>query len=213
MRIVSLEQDQTAAVEAAKQVVRAGGVLIYPTDTVYGIGCDATCRAAVQKIIAMKRREENTRFIVLADSFASMKRLAAALPGNIEECIENLVPAPITFVLKSSPFAASNIEGCEETIAVRVPDHEFCLRLCKAIEAPLLSTSANLHGEPVGSSVTEIAPELLAQSDIVIDGGKLSNLPSTVVDAGNGKFRILREGALSREELIRKVSGAAIVVE
>src|SRR5579883_61052 len=212
MRIVSLNPDVGAAVGVAEQVIVAGGTLIYPTDTVYGIGCDATCRAAVEKIIAMKRREEDTRFIVLVDSFASLELLVEKLPNNIEEIIRDLIPAPVTFVLNSSPFTASHIKGCEQTIAVRVPDHEFCLRLCRASGVPVLSTSANLHGEPVGSAVADITPELLEQADLVIDGGNLSNKPSTVVRLSKGKFSILREGAFSREDLVRRIGGDMVTV-
>jgi len=205
VRVVDLHGGLERAVDVTARVVKDGGVILYPTDTIYGIGCDATNKPAVERIITIKKREEDTHFIVLVHSLDVLKRLIGDVPKSVLKKVEKIIPAPVTFIFTSSQYAASSIPGCTNTIAVRVPDYEFCRRLCELCNGPVLSTSANIHGEQPGVNLATIAADVKQEVDLAIDGGELIGKPSTIVNVTGGTFRIVREGAYPRQALIEKL--------
>ncbi len=216
MKIVSTDSGYSNAVEAvaiATLVLQSGGIMIYPTDTVYGLGCDAMNSQAVEKVIRAKQSPGEARFIVLVESFERMLSLIKDAPNATLEFIRKIHRAPATFIFRSSAYASTHIVGCEKTIAVRIPRNDFCNRLCAAIDAPVLSTSANIHNKPTAVNRETIPIELEQQCDLFVDAGELPPIPSTVIDTTSGTLRLLREGAFSRTALRDAVGDANIVIE
>ncbi len=185
-----------AAVDEAVQVLRAGGLILYPTDTVWGIGCDATNEEAVQRIYALKRSENKHAMLVLCPSADEIVRYVNRAPGIAFEVME-MATSPLTLILPGAVGVAKNLIPDEGTLGVRVPDHAFCqLLLCK-LGRPLVSTSANISGEKTPRTLSEITPEIVAGVDYVVNPrfeGRPTGKSSSIIAFGeNGEVRVIRE--------------------
>ncbi len=193
----------------AAEILRAGGVVLYPTDTLYGLGADAFSNEAVAKVYAIKSRETDKPIhcivsdIEMAEKYAEVNDAARALA-------KALLPGPLTLILKKNPNLGEGIARDIETIGIRIPAHEFCTALAKEFGKPYTTTSANIAGELPKGSIEEIFTQLgenSEQIDLIVDGGKTSStVPSTVVDVREEEPVIVREGAISGAE-IRRILG------
>ena len=134
-------------VERAVAVLRAGGVILYPTDTVWGLGCDATNAEAVAKIYELKRSADKKSMLVLCASADMVVRYVNRAPGIAFEVME-LATEPLTLILPGAAGVAANLVPEEGTLGVRVPDHAFCSSMLRAFGRPVVSTSVNISGEP-----------------------------------------------------------------
>ncbi len=203
---LTVENSATVAAQAAL-LIASGGVVLHPTDTVYGLACDATHAAAVDRVMRMKRRPQGVPFIVLVENIESAEPWFDALTAEHIEIMSRCRQAgAVTFVVRSSDLARKYIVGCGETIAVRIPDDPFCEALCRFAAVPVLSTSANVHGQPVPTSLDSADPTLCEQVDLVIDGGARGGTPSTIVELEGSALRILRDGGVSRSALEQALS-------
>lgn len=184
------------AVEEAVRVLRGGGIILYPTDTVWGIGCDATDAAAVEKVYRLKRSEDKRAMIVLCDSADRVVRHVNRAPGIAFEVME-MATQPLTLILPGAVGVAANLIPEEGTLGVRVPDHAFCRALLKRLGRPLVSTSANLSGEPAPRRFEQIAPQIAQGVDHVVSPrfeGNPTGRPSSIIRFDeDGTFKIIRE--------------------
>ncbi len=193
------EDDMPAALfeEAvrAAEAVRRGGIIIYPTDTVWGIGCDATDDDAVRKVYELKRSADKKGMIVLADSADMASRYVRRVPQVAWDLFEAAVK-PLTLILPGCGVA-SGLMPEEGTLAVRIPKHDFCRALIKRLGRPLVSTSANFSGRPAPSGFDGIDPQLLDEADYVVDPsfeGSPTRRPSSIISVGqSGEVKIIRE--------------------
>ena len=186
--IILSELGVPAAVEKASSVLLGNGLVVYPTDTLYGIGCIATNHISVQKLFAIKKRD-SSKLVSVMVSPENLSRVARANPEQLA-LLGSLVPGPYTFLLEPSG-QLDYIAG--ERIAIRVPDDPFCLGLLKRVDF-VTSTSANLSGSPAPYSFSVIDQSILSQVDLAIDSGECRfKTPSTIIDLVKGK--IIREGA------------------
>jgi len=191
------------AAEEAAEVLRGGGIVLYPTDTLYGLGVDAANREAVARLTALKGRNAGKAVSVVVPSPESIREYAE-VPPEAERLIAAHLPGALTLVLPltDTRFAHLAQDGC---IGIRVPESEFTLALGRHFSAPYTATSANVSGLPSLESVEEIGRQFgdKAQGiDLVIDSGKLSDkAPSTVVKVVEDVIEVVREGALSREDV------------
>jgi L-threonylcarbamoyladenylate synthase len=184
----------------AAVVLRAGGVILYPTDTLYGLGADAFSDAAVAKVYEIKKRDEAKPMhcvvadIRMAEQFAELDPRARALA-------EKFLPGPLTLILKKKFASVTGIAKGIETVGIRVPANDFCLALARAYDAPYTTTSANVSNAPQQRRLDDILAQLgenVRRIDLVIDAGELPmRLPSTVVDVSSSQVKILREGMIS----------------
>lgn len=185
-----------AEVAAAAEVLRGGGLILYPTDTVWGIGCDATNAAAVAKIYALKRSENKKSMLVLCHSAEQIVRYVNRAPGIAFEVLE-MAASPLTLILPGAAGVAANLIPDEGTLGVRVPDHAFCQRLLHAFGRPIVSTSANLSGEPTPRTLPEVVREIVDGVDYVVDPrfqGRPTGKPSAIIAFGEGgEVRVIRE--------------------
>lgn len=208
-KVVSIERDGApAALAALDRTVLGGGLAVFPADTLYGLGCDPSNAEAIERIHALKGRDEGKPSAVLFFSPLAMRELVSTLGPRTREALAALLPGPVTLVLANPerlyPLAC---RSAPERLGVRLIDGPLA-----GAAATLFQTSANPSGEPAPSTFGEVEQEILAGTDLAIDGGELGSEPSTVVDVsgieeGRG-FEVLREGELSASEVERRLASA-----
>ncbi len=183
-------------VDEAVGVLRAGGIILYPTDTVWGLGCDATDADAVAKIYALKRSENKKSMLVLCGTADMVVRYVDKAPAIAFEVME-LATTPLTAILPGAARVAENLIPEEGTLGVRIPDHEFCRRMLRAFGRPVVSTSANVSGEATPAGLQEVAREIVDGVDFVVDPrfeGKPTRKASSIIAFGEGgEVKIIRE--------------------
>lgn len=192
---MSVEEDITRAVE----VLRRGGVILYPTDTVWGIGCDATNAAAVKRVYEIKGRSDSKALILLVGSYARLERVADGIPDVARDLIE-CSDKPLTIVydgVRPNSHVAPNLLAAEGTVAVRVTHEAFSQALCKAFGRPLVSTSANISGRPAPEVFSQIEGKITSAVDYVCESRRDEKpghaSPSTIMRLeADGTFKILR---------------------
>lgn len=162
--------------EKLVKLIKEGNVFIYPTDTVYGLGCDATNEIAVARIKEIKGRDANKPLSIIAPSKEWIfKHLEAE-----KEIIDRYLPGKYTLILKKKNPSFLKYISPTDTLGVRIPCHEFTAMIQKA-NLPFVTTSVNLSGEKPASSLNEIKPEILEQVDVIINAGKLDGTPSAII--------------------------------
>lgn len=204
MEIIALDKDPAIAAIKASGVLRRGGVILYPTDTLYGLGADAFSDEAVAKVYEIKGREPGKPIhavfadLKMAEEYADVNDAARKLAAEF-------LPGPLTLVLKKRPEINSGIARGMDTIGVRIPDHEFCLETARSLGAPYTTTSANRAGETPELSVEKILAQLGERAqliDLAVDGSVFPmRLPSTVVNIVSGQPVVLREGAIATHDI------------
>lgn len=199
-----------ACVMKASGVLRRGGAIIYPTDTLYGLGADAFSDAAVQKVYAIKGRDEGKPMHAV---FSDMRMVEeyAEVNDAARTLAEKFLPGALTLVLKKKASLNTGIVKGIESIGIRIPDNEFCLELAKTFGKPYTATSANKSGQVPDVSVEKIVAQLGDATqlvDLAIDAAVFPmRPPTTVVNVMTGAPVILRVGAISREEIERCYTG------
>ena len=182
-------------INKALQVLKQGGLILYPTDTVWGIGCDATNAEAVKKVFKLKRREDRKALICLVADDRMLKKYVIKVP-EVALNILDVTDKPTTIIYDDAQNLASNLIAEDGTIAIRIPDDEFCFQLCRKLKDAIVSTSANISGEPTPKSFKEISPAILKGVDYVVNlhHEKICNKPSSIIKLGNnGVIKIIRE--------------------
>lgn len=161
-------------------------VLLYPTDTVWGIGCDATSEKAVAKTYVIKEREETKSLVVLVNSLEMLKKYVAEVPLKALEILEKATN-PTTIVYDHPIGIAKNAIGKDNTIAIRIASDEFCQKMIADFGKPIISTSANISGEPTPKQFSEISPAILNEVDYVVDlhHDKICEKSSTIIKVTN----------------------------
>ncbi|MCH5334774.1 MAG: threonylcarbamoyl-AMP synthase [Alistipes sp.] len=182
-------------IESAVSVLRSGGLLLYPTDTVWGIGCDATDAQAVARIYALKRSENKHSMLVLCRDADMVVRYVDKAPGIAYEVME-MATSPLTLILPGAVGVAANLIPDTGTLGVRVPDHEFCRRLLRKFGKPIVSTSANISGEPAPKGLQEVSREIVDGVDFVVNPrfeGHPTRKPSSIMRFDeDGSVQIIR---------------------
>ncbi|MBR4952860.1 MAG: threonylcarbamoyl-AMP synthase [Alistipes sp.] len=176
------------AVEECIEVLKAGGLILYPTDTVWGIGCDATNEAAVEKIYKLKQSEDKRSMLCLMRDADMIVRYVNRAPGIAFEVME-LSDKPLTAILPGAVGVAPNLIPESKTLGVRVPQHEFCQALLRKFGKPIVSTSANISGEPTAKHLKDVVQEIIDGVDYVVNprfNGKPTQKPSAIIAFGEG---------------------------
>ena len=185
------------SVTLAAQTILDGGVIVYPTETIYGLGANALEPKIVDKVYRIKQRPKSNPILVLIPNRLSLEELVTGIPDAAEILMDKFWPGPLTIVFKASPIVSPILTAGSGKIGVRLSSDEFCRELLSICKIPITSTSANLSGEPNPDSIGIINKQVLDSVDLVVDAGKLtSQTPSTVVDVTKGKVELLREGAV-----------------
>lgn len=204
IELIKIDPDQPEQnnIHRAASILMNNGVIGYPTETVYGIGCNTFNAKAVNRIYDLKNRDRGKALIVITADVIQISDLVETIPEQAERLIDNFWPGPLTIVFKASSRLQEFAFKKSKTIAVRIPDSKICLSLLKRCGFPLVSTSANKSGEPAATHAQEVISIFGDQLDAVIDGGPApSKMPSTVVDITKKPARIVREGSISTLEI------------
>ncbi|KIX22387.1 translation factor Sua5 [Flavobacterium sp. 316] len=174
--------DVNKEIHNAFEIIKEGGIILYPTDTVWGIGCDATNEEAIKKIYALKKREESKSMIVLVNGERMMHQVFNEIP-EVAWQILDFAEKPTTLILDKPKNVAKNIIAEDNSLAVRMVTEPFCFRLMERMKRPLVSTSANVSGMFTPKSFKEITPEILKGVDYVVNlhHEKICSNPSTII--------------------------------
>ncbi len=195
------EQPDLLVVEEVVEVLRRGGVIALPTDTVYGLAADATNEVAVARLFEIKGRSADKAIPVLIDSDRLLRRLVGDLPEGVEEVLDKHWPGALTLVVSKRPRTLPGI-GVENSIAVRMPDNMLALGLINLLGQALATTSANRSGEAPATTAQEVTDTLGDEVDLILDCGPTPGLGvSTILSVVSQPYEILRQGVLERDAL------------
>lgn len=187
---------QVSDINSALDVLRAGGLILYPTDTIWGIGCDATNPAAVERVYQLKGRDQSKSLIVLLDNENKLPGYVHEVPEIAYQLIE-YTERPLTIVYSGAKNLASNLIAEDGSIGIRIVEHAFCNPLLQRLRKPLVSTSANLSGQPAAKTFSEISQEIIDGVDYVVRYGQddeQEHQASMVMKLEpGGKFSFLRK--------------------
>ena len=203
-RVVSVDAaaPSTDAIAEAAAALRAGRLVAFPTETVYGLGADARSEEAVRRIFAAKGRPADNPLIVHVESLEAAEHVTAWVTPLARQLAARWWPGPLTLVLEADPSLPSVTTGGLATVAVRVPEHPVALALLRACGMPIAAPSANRSGRPSPTTAQHVVDDLGAAVDVVVDGGPCDvGVESTVVDARGDTPIVLREGSVTREML------------
>tara|TARA_R110002049_G_scaffold45594_1_gene132887 strand:- start:20958 stop:21518 length:561 start_codon:yes stop_codon:yes gene_type:complete len=181
-------------IKNALQVLKEGGLILYPTDTVWGIGCDASNFDAVKKIYKLKQRKDSKALICLVADDRMLKKYVKRVP-EVALNIIDITDKPTTIIYNDAQNLAENLIAEDKTIAIRIPDDGFCYQLCRKLNGAIVSTSANISGFPTPKSFKEITSEVLKGVDYVVNlqREKICNKPSSIIKLSNdGLVKIIR---------------------
>ncbi len=180
----------------AVEILREGGVILYPTDTIWGLGCDATNREAIDRIYKIKQRDDSKSMLVLIDNPSKLNSYIDEVPDIARDLIE-ISEKPLTIIYPGAKNLPGNLVASDGTIGIRVTNEEFSRNLCRRFRLPLVSTSANISGKPAPSNFNEIDTEIIEQVDYVVqyrrdDFSKAE--PSGIIKLGvGGEVTVIRQ--------------------
>lgn len=187
-----MEQD----IQKAAEILRKGGIILYPTDTIWGIGCDATNAEAVKKIYQLKQREELKSMLVLVDHIDRIGRHVKEIPDIAIQLIE-VNDLPMTIIYPGAVNLAPDLISPDGTIGIRVVNDDFCQKLIRKLNKPLVSTSANISGKPTPAYFNEISDEIKNAVDYIVEwrqNDTTKHTPSQIIKVGlNGEVEIVRK--------------------
>jgi len=203
VKVDSSNIDYNIIKEAAK-IINEGGTVVFPTETVYGIGADALNNEAVDKIFKAKGRPQDNPLIVHIADFDDLYDLVSSVPDNARILADKFWPGPLTMILDKKEILSDKITAGLKTAAIRLPINEIALALIKESKKPIAAPSANTSGKPSPTEVSHVIDDLMGKVDMIIDGGSTYiGLESTVVDMTTEIPMILRPGGVTIEEIIK----------
>jgi len=201
LRVDSFGIDQVT-IRIAADIIKSGGLVAFPTETVYGLGADALNPEAVAKIFEAKNRPLNDPLIVHIADIQDLLRLSNEVYKITLDLVDAFWPGPLTLVLKKSQTVPSIVTAGLETVAVRMPDHPVALSLIRESQTPIAAPSANLFGRPSPTTAQHVLDDLNGRVDLILDAGKTNvGVESTILDLTQTPFRILRPGGVNLESL------------
>lgn len=183
-------------IKKALEVIKNGGVILYPTDTIWGIGCDATNEEAVEKVYKIKQRSDSKSMLVLVDSINRIPQYVDSMPDIAWDLVE-LANKPLTVIYPNAKNLAHNLIAEDGSIGIRVANDDFCQRLVQRLKKPIVSTSANISGKTAPSNFQEISEEIKNNVDYIVEFRQddiSKSSPSGILKLGvNGEIKIIRE--------------------
>ncbi|KXB05827.1 hypothetical protein AKJ53_01910 [candidate division MSBL1 archaeon SCGC-AAA382F02] len=198
---VKEEKPDSEKLERAAKVLKNGDLVIYPTETVYGIATDATSDEATAKVFKAKARPLEKPISAAVDSL-SMSYYVGKVTSQEEILIEEFLPGPLTVLVEARPAVSEILSAGTGKIGIRIPDNSVALELIKTVGGPITSTSANVSGSPAPARLDEAIDQLEKHVELALDVGELPiGEPSTVVDVTGEDIRILREGPISKSDI------------
>jgi L-threonylcarbamoyladenylate synthase len=203
-----LSSAATGALDLAVEILASGGLVAFPTDTVYGVGAHALLPRAVQRLYSVKGRPKDQPIPLLLEDAAAMRAVCLDIPPLAWELADRFWPGALSLVLRRAPIVPDAVTAGGTTVAVRVPDHTLVNALCRRLKAPLAATSANLHGQPDPVTAEDVRANLVGRIPLILDDGPCSGtVPSTLLDLTVTPPAVLRAGPISSEQLAEFLTG------
>lgn len=191
---INADNPQPRRIEQVVRCLTEGGVIAYPTDTTYGIGCSIFNKKGVERIYQVKQRDKRKPFSFICNDLSEVSRYAR-LSNMAFKVMKRCLPGPYTFVLEASRKVPDLLTTRQKTVGIRIPDNRICMAIVQGLGAPIVTTSANLSGEePVGDPY-EIDRRFGGGLDLVVDGGLLATDVSTVISMVGDRLELLRQGS------------------
>jgi L-threonylcarbamoyladenylate synthase len=206
MKVIKVSEDnKQEAISAASDIIRGGGVAAFPTETFYGLGVKYDDISALKRLYELKRRSKVRAMPVIIGEMEILSSIAVFPMNALEEKIaETLWPGPLTLLLAARKDLPELITAGTDKVAVRIPGESFAHDLARSLGFAITATSANVSGMPPAESAEDVIRYFNGGLDMIIDGGKtIGQKPSTIVDASGQKIKIVRQGAISEEEIFR----------
>jgi L-threonylcarbamoyladenylate synthase len=213
--ILTLDPDrlQAESIERAASIIRGGGLVAFPTETVYGLGADATDEQAIKKLFEAKGRPSDNPLIVHVAGREMLDLVAEGVNDKVEKLIEKFWPGPLTLVLGRRDGVPAAVSAGLPTVAVRMPQNKIALELIRRSGTPIAAPSANLSGRPSPTRASHVADDLGARIDMILDGGEAHiGIESTVLDMTAAPPLILRQGWITREQIAAVIGDVEVAV-
>jgi tRNA threonylcarbamoyl adenosine modification protein (Sua5/YciO/YrdC/YwlC family) len=191
------ENPNEKAIEQVVDVLRRGGIIIYPTDTVYGLGCDITNHKAIERVAQIRRiKADKANFSFICYDLSHISDYIKPIDNATFRVLKKALPGPFTFIFNANHNVPRLLSSNKKTVGIRVPDNNIAREIVKELGNPIVSTSIHDDDDVIEYSTD---PELIYEKyqdlvDIVIDGGYGGNIPSTIIDCTSGEFEVVREG-------------------
>lgn len=196
------EKIEKEKLKAPAKAIKEGKLVVFPTETVYGIGANALNEDAVKNIFVAKGRAQDNPLIVHISNLKDLEKLVLEIGEVEQKLISNFWPGPLTIIFKKKDIISNIITGGLDTVAIRMPSNDIAKKLIEYADVPIAAPSANVSGKPSGTLVEDIIEELDGKVEYIIDGGKVDiGLESTVVRVIDGNVHILRPGKISPEDI------------
>jgi L-threonylcarbamoyladenylate synthase len=210
IRKINPEKPESEIIAEAAEIIKQGGVIVFPTRCLYGLGADAMNPEAVDSVIEIKQRPQNNPILVLIHSSQQLNRLVARVPPAAEILMQHFWPGRVTLVFEARDTVSSRLTACTGKIGVRLVGHPAAVALVKQSGSPLTGTSANVSGRPACFKLPDLDAGIAEDVDLILDAGVLAaGIGSTVVDVTADPPRILREGQVSADKIRRVLAGLA----
>ena len=194
-QIQQTRAQQEADITQCVNTLNNGGLILYPTDTVWGIGCDATNAEAVKRVYQLKQRDDSKALIVLIDNADHIDHYVVDVPAIARELIDVAVK-PLTIIYEGAYNLAPNLLGDEDSVGIRIPNDEFCHQLCARFGKPIVSTSANVSGEPTAKTFADIDPDIVNGVNYAVEYRRNDTTPhhpsNIILLSRDGTFKIIR---------------------
>lgn len=184
------------------EIIKNGGIVVFPTETVYGIGTNGLDKEAVERLYRIKERPLNKPISLLVSDFEMIEKVAKNISEIEYKIMKKFFPGPLTIILNKKDIVPDNVTSGGSTVGIRMPDEEITRKLIEYAGIPIAAPSANISGKPSGIVVQDIIKEFGDKVDYYIDGGKSKlGIGSTIVKVENNNIKILREGSISKEKI------------
>lgn len=181
-------------IQGVADMLKDGKLIVYPTDTIYGIGCDILNKKSVQTIQTIKNRKKQKPLSIICSDLKDISRWAV-VSNTQYKILKKYIPGPYTFILKASSGAPKILQDPKrKTIGIRIPDNKICLELVSGLGNPIVTTSVNLAGEVNYINPLDIKKDWYGKVDLILDAGQLNNEPSTIISLVDDNIEILRQG-------------------
>ena len=190
---INSEHPEIKKVERVIELLKKGGVMIYPTDTIYGLGCDIFNKKAIEKIYQLKKRERKKPLSIIC---ADIKEVAkyAIIQDYAYRLMKKYLPGPYTFILKAKNKMPKTFLSKNRTVGIRIPANQICLEIAQKLGNPIITTSLNVSGEEVMADPKELSKEMQNKIDIIINSGPLPKEASSIIDLSGDQPIVLRAG-------------------
>lgn len=187
------DHPETKKIERVVEILKSGGILVYPTDTIYGLGCDIFSKEAIEKIYQLKSRDRKKPLSIICSDIKEVAKYAI-IQDYAYRLMKKVLPGPYTFILKAKSEIPKTFLPKNRTVGIRIPNNQICLEITKKLSNPIITTSLNISGQEVMTSPNQLNKELANKIDVIIDAGVLPQQPSSIIDLSVDNPIILREG-------------------